>query len=43
MTDAEKRIRLFIYEFVLRFDRCPTLNEIADEAQLTPLAAQSLL
>ena len=43
MTVEEKQIRLFIYEFVLRFDRCPTLNEIAKEARLTPLAAQQVL
>ncbi|MCG8350544.1 MAG: hypothetical protein MI924_22480, partial [Chloroflexales bacterium] len=43
MTVEEKRIRLFIYEFVVRFDRCPTLNEIAEEAQLTPMAAEQVL
>ena len=43
MTVEEKRIRLFIYEFVVRFDRCPTLNEIAEEAQLTPWDAQQVL
>ena len=36
-------MRLFIYEFVLRSDRCPTLTEIANEARLTPLAAQQVL
>lgn len=43
MTDQEKQIRLFVYQFVLRHDRCPTLNEIAQEAQLTPLATQEVL
>ncbi len=43
MTPEEKRIRLFVYEFVVRFDRCPTLNEIAREARLTPLATQQIL
>lgn len=43
MTVEERRIRLFIYEFVVRLDRCPTLNEIAEEAQLTPWAAQQVL
>ncbi len=43
MNFEEKQIRLFIYEFVLRFDRCPTLDEIAKEASLTPLAAQQVL
>ena len=43
MTVVEKQIRLFIYEFVLRFDRCPSLNEIATEAGLAPLATQQAL
>lgn len=43
MTDEQKRIRLFVYEFVLQFDRCPTLNEIAEQAGLTPLATQDVL
>ena len=43
MSAEEKRIRLFIYEFVLGSGRCPTLNEIAVEAQATPLATQQLL
>ncbi|MEN8145403.1 MAG: organomercurial lyase [Gemmatimonadota bacterium] len=43
MTDQERRIRLFIYEFVVRNDRCPSLIEIAQEAGLTPLATQRIL
>ena len=43
MTAAEKRIRLFIYRFVLQHDRCPGLNEIAREAELTPLETEGLL
>ena len=43
MTKIEKQIRLFIYEFILRFDRCPTLNEIAEDAGLTPLVTQETL
>ncbi len=42
MSGDEKRIRLFIYEFVLGVGRCPTLNEIADEARLTPLATHQI-
>ncbi len=43
MTVEEQRIRLFVYQFVLRRDRCPTINEIAEDAQLTPLAAHHAL
>ena len=43
MTELEKRVRLFIYRFVLRHDRCPGLNEIAEEAGLTPLETEALL
>lgn len=43
MTIEESRIRRFIYEFVLRSDRCPTLNEIAGEAGLTPLETEHVL
>lgn len=43
MTEVEGRVRLFIYEFVVRNDRCPTLNEIAAEAGMTPLETERLL
>lgn len=43
LSPEEKRVRLFIYEFLLEHDRCPTVNEIAIEAGITPLAAQRLL
>lgn len=43
MNSLEKRIRLFIYEFMLSSDRCPTLNEISLEAGLTPLATKQVL
>lgn len=43
LSEDEKQVRLFIYKFVLGSERCPTLNEIAAEARLTPLATQQLL
>lgn len=43
LSDLEKQVRLFIYEFILGSDRCPTLNEISQQAGLTPLAAQDVL
>lgn len=43
MTEIEKRVRLFIYRFVIRHDRCPTLNEIADEAAVVPIEALKIL
>ena len=43
MTSLEKRMRLFVYEFFIENDRCPTLNEIADEARETPVSAAAVL
>ncbi len=43
LSSLEKRIRLFVYEFILRFDRCPNLNEISAEAGLTPLTTKGIL
>ena len=43
MTPLEKRVRLFIYEFVIENDRCPTLNEIAETARESPLATAEIL
>jgi hypothetical protein len=43
MTPLERHIRWFIYDFIVRNDRCPTLNEIAPEAKLSPLETEGLL
>ncbi len=43
LTALEKRVRLFIYQFFIEHERCPTLNEIATEARTTPLEAVDLL
>ena len=43
MTSLEKRMRLFIYEFVIENDRCPTLNEMAETARETPLTVAEIL
>ncbi len=43
MTELEQRVRLFIYRFVIQHDRCPTLNEIADQAGVVPIEAQEML
>ena len=43
LDSTERRIRLYIYEFILRSDRCPTLNEISLEADLIPLATERVL
>ena len=43
LSSLEKRIRLYIYEFILETDRCPSLNEISAEAGLTPLETEQVL
>lgn len=43
LTPLEKRVRLFVYEFVIEHARCPTLNEIAEEARESPLVAADIL
>ncbi len=43
LSPLEKQIRLYIYEFILQSDRCPTVNEISLEYGLTPLASQEIL
>lgn len=43
MTPLEKRVRLYIYEFVIEHGRCPTLNEMAEEARETPLDTAEIL
>lgn len=43
LSSLERQIRLFIYEFILASDRCPTLNEISLEYSLTPLLTQEIL
>ena len=43
MSADERRIRLFIYRFVLRHDRCPSVNEVARELGTSPLKAGRLL
>ena len=43
MTQQERHIRWYIYDFIVHNDRCPSLNEIAQEAKLSPLETEGLL
>ena len=43
LTTQERHIRLFIYRFVLSNDRCPSVNEVARQAGVSPLEAGTIL
>ena len=43
MTEEERRLRLYIYEFLLHSGRCPDVVEMAKYIERTPLEAQRVL
>ena len=43
LSDSDKKLRLFIYQFTVDRGRCPSLLEMADEMGRAPLAVEGAL